>query len=119
MRVTVSMPSTGVVYAPGLAQPVVFEDADLSTSDADTLKALLKQADFFGQHSTAEGAGRPVADGQQYKIVVEDGKRVRSLSVSGPFDDIANEDERKLVIHLVDMARLLRRQRANSAAKKS
>ena len=49
MRITVSMPSTGVFYSPGLARPVVIDVDQLPKETADKLKALADRAGIFDQ----------------------------------------------------------------------
>ena len=85
MRITVSMPSTGVFYAPGLARPVVLDVDELPKEAAASLKALADRAGILKSSEPIEvGADPKVRDGRQLTIEVEDGGKQRVLRVAEP-----------------------------------
>jgi hypothetical protein len=89
MRITVSMPSTGVFYAPGLARPVTIEVDQLPKSTADALKALVKRADVLtGVEPIEVTASKQARDGRQFFIRVEDGNKERTLRVAEPLGEL-------------------------------
>jgi hypothetical protein len=115
MRITVSMPSTGLVYAPGLARPVVLDVDGMPKDIADKLKALAKRADVFDHGDTAEKPSSQMRDGQQFVIHVEDGEKQQTLRVAEPF---AGGSAMKEFVQLVrDQANLARSAAAPASTK--
>jgi hypothetical protein len=98
MRITVSMPSTGVFYAPGLARPVVIDVDQLPKETADKLKALAERAGIFDQSKTLEfPPAKGLRDAQEFAITVEEGDRSRTIRLTGPTDALPNEWLREFV----------------------
>lgn len=89
MRITVSMPSTGLVYAPGLAQPITIEVDRLPKSTGDALRTLAARANIFGGTEPIDiAAPRTVRDARKLVIQVEDGGRQRILQVAEPLSGV-------------------------------
>jgi len=98
MRITVSMPSTGVFYAPGLARPVVIDVDQLPKETADKLKALAERAGIFDQSKRVEfPPAKGLRDAQEFAITVEEGDRSSTIRWTGPTDALPNEWLRKFV----------------------
>ena len=121
MRITVSMPSTGLFYSPGLSRPVVLDVDGMPKDIADKLKALAKRADVFDHGDTVEekpSSQKPpsqMRDGQQFIIHVEDGEKQQTLRVAEPF---AGDSPMKEFVQLVrDQANLARSAAAPASTK--
>ena len=116
MRITVSMPSTGVFYSPGLARPVVIDVDQLPKETADKLKALADHAGIFDQSNTLEfPPPMGMRDAQEFAITVEDGDRSSTIRWAGPSDAVRNERLREFV----DLVRKLARPARQPPASKS
>ncbi len=109
MRITVSMPSTGIFYAPGLARPVVFDSDDLPAPVAEKLKRLADDAQLFEHAETAPSLPPDKRrDVQETVITVEaDGKK-RTIHVSDPAGSMANKSLREFVALVREQAELQR-----------
>jgi hypothetical protein len=90
----------GVAAFPGLAKPVSIDCERLPPEATARLHDLVRQADFFAlpRDSTAPTA----PDARRYTIVVDDGTRCSTVTVSEP---IANPALRDLVAELRAHAR--------------
>ncbi len=110
MRITVSMPSTGIVFAPGLARPVVIDTDQLPADVAEKLKRLAENAQLF-EHAEAAPSPAPkqLRDAQEFTITVEAEGKQRTLRVSDPVGSIANPSLREFVQLVRDQAALQRR----------
>jgi Emfourin len=98
MRITVSMPSTGVFYSPGLARPVVIDVDQLPTETAEKLKALAERAGIFDQSNALEfPPAKGLRDAQEFAITVEEGDRRSTIRWTGPTDALRNEWLREFV----------------------
>jgi len=85
MRITVSMPSTGVFYAPGLAGRVVLDLDQLPKEIAEPLKTLVDRAGIFTGSETIDLPADPkMRDIRQITIEVEDRGKQRVLHVAEP-----------------------------------
>lgn len=85
MRITVSMPSTGFVFAPGLARPVVIDVDALPAAEAANLKALAQDAGVFDAAAPLTIPADPkTRDAREVVIDVEDGSRRRMLRIAEP-----------------------------------
>ena len=114
MRITVSMPSTGIFYAPGLARPVVIETDKLPAAVAEKLERLADDAQLFEQAEAAPGvAPGKLRDAQETLITVEVEGKQRTIRVSDPVGSIANKSLRKFV-ELVREQTELQRQKDKS-----
>lgn len=114
MQITVTMPSTGVVFAPGLAAPVVIDVEQLPAGVAETAKRLVADAHLFDSPDEAlpsEEAGRSMRDQQQLVVTVEDGGKRRTLRISEPLQSIESAPLRALVQFVRDLAKQVRQQR--------
>lgn len=89
MRIVFSAESTGLAYFPGLAKPVTIDSKQLPQDEADELKRLVDEAQFFERTYTVNGTTRGMADYQQYTITIVDGKRRKTLTVACPSEDPA------------------------------
>jgi hypothetical protein len=75
--------SGGIAYFPGLAGPRTIDVDALDPKTRDTIKRLIREADFFSL--PAEAPVRPgAADHCTYQLTVEDGARRHSISVCDP-----------------------------------
>ena len=111
MRITVSMPSTGIFYAPGLAQPVIIEVDQLPKEIGEELRVLAERAGIFDQLDTlALGNSKHVRDAQQTTITVERGEKRRTIQLSDPVPEISNEPLREFIRRVREQARSARRQ---------
>jgi len=109
MRITVSMPSTGIFYAPGLAAPVVIDSEALPAAVAEKLKRLADDAKLFEQPETAPSAAPGKArDVQETVITVEAEGKERTLRVADPIGSIANKSLREFVTLVREQAERLR-----------
>ncbi len=86
MRVTFAMPSTGLGFFPGLAKPVVIDEASLAQPDAHELEALVAAARVF-ERPAATPPAPTGADLRHYTITVEQGDRRRELQLTDPIVD--------------------------------
>ena len=79
MRITITKPSTGVAYFPGLAKPVVLDSATLTQADAAELEKLIAAAEISRlstEERSAPAAPAGAADFKQDIVTVErEGKR--------------------------------------------
>ena len=111
MRITVSMPSTGLFYAPGLARPIVIEVDQLPKEVAEKLSGLAERARIFDQPETVElGESKNVRDAQQFTITVEHGDKRRTIQLFEPLTAIPNEALREFIQLVREQARLARGQ---------
>lgn len=99
MRITVSMPSTGIFYAPGLARPVVIETDKLPSAVATKLKRLADDAGLFEQTDelVRRTASNKLRDAQEFVITVEAEGKERTLHIADPIGSIANRALREFV----------------------
>lgn len=97
MRVTVSTPSTGFVYAPGLAKAVTIEVADLPKDEAQEIETLVNGCNFFQQPALMAPSTGTARDVRSMRITIEDKDRTHTIEVSEPFSDIQDEQLRVLV----------------------
>jgi hypothetical protein len=110
MRITVSMPSTGVFYSPGLARPVVLDVDKLPAEVAQKLERLVEESKFFDQpEAIGEASAQGLRDAQQLTITVEAGGKQHTLRVSDPIGSIANASLREFVQLVREQAALERR----------
>jgi len=110
MRITVSMPSTGIFYAPGLARPVVIDSDELPAVVAEKLKRLADDAQLFEHAEPAPSAAPDKRrDVQETVITVEAKGKERTLRVSDPIGSIANASLREFVELVLERAELQRR----------
>lgn len=77
----------GLAYFPGLSQPRVVDSADLPAAEADRLRQLVAEANFFQQPAAPRTLPKGAADYQQYTITVEDGRRRRTVRLADPIAD--------------------------------
>jgi hypothetical protein len=89
MRVTIAMPSTGLFYAPGLAEPVVLELSALPPAEAARIQALVQDAKVFDRAAAPEALARPMPDARQFTVTVEQGDRSCTLHLTEPIADPA------------------------------
>jgi len=110
MRITVSMPSTGLVYAPGLARPLVIETDKLPTAVADKLSRLVEEARLFDQPEAVQSPqSDQLRDAQEMTITVEADGKQRTLHVADPIGSITKAALRDFVQLVREQAALLRR----------
>lgn len=109
MRITVSMPSTGIFYAPGLARPVVIDSDELPAAVAEKLKRLADDAELFAQAEAPPSAPGKRRDVQETVIIVEAEGKERTLRVSDPIGSIANPSLREFIELVRERAELQRR----------
>ncbi|MGH6743019.1 MAG: protealysin inhibitor emfourin [Bradyrhizobium sp.] len=109
MRITVSMPSTGIVYAPGLARPVVIDSDKLPTPVAQKLERLAAESKLF-EPTEAEPRAAPdkLRDAQETVITVEAEGKERTLRIVDPVGSIANKSLRDFVALVREQAERLR-----------
>jgi hypothetical protein len=116
MRITVSMPSTGIVFAPGLARPVVIDSDNLPADVVKRLERLAAEAKLFEPaHDAPSAFPDPMRDAQTLTITVEAGGKHRTLHVSDPLGPSANPSLRKFVELVRDQAALQRERDARGA----
>jgi hypothetical protein len=109
MRITVSMPSTGIVFAPGLAQPVVIDTDELPATTAKKLERLADDAKLFEQTDVDLGIGSGKArDAQETIITVEDEGNERTFRVTDPVGAIRNKSLREFITLVREEAERLR-----------
>ncbi|MGK9167193.1 hypothetical protein KXR53_12895 [Inquilinus limosus] len=104
MRITFAMSSTGIFYAPGLAQPVVLELAALPSEEAARIEALVRDAHVLDRPAPEE-ASRPMPDARRFTVTVDEDGRSRTLELAEP---IADPTLKALIRCLQDQARALR-----------
>ena len=76
MRVTISMPSTGVFHAPGLAKTVTIDAKNTPDDKLEKLRALVEGARFFEQPAVVGGKTAKSRDARQLGLVIEmDGRQ--------------------------------------------
>jgi hypothetical protein len=98
MRITVSMPSTGIFYAPGLDRPIVIDVDQLPADLAQKLERLVDEAKFFDQPEAPQGApSKQLRDAQQISITVEADGKQHTIQVFDPIASIANPSLREFV----------------------
>jgi hypothetical protein len=86
MRIQFQMEG-GVAFFPGLAAPVVVEVDKLPPEQASEWERLVAGAQFFDLPATVGDAGRPIPDGCQYTITVEEGGRSSTVCALDPVVD--------------------------------
>jgi hypothetical protein len=89
MRVTIAMPSTGLFYAPGLAESVVLELSALPRPEAARIEALVSDAKVFDRAAGPESLSRPTPDARQVTVTVEQSGRSCTLHLTEPIADPA------------------------------
>jgi len=110
MHITVSMPSTGLVYAPGLARPVEIDVAQLPAEEAQKFETLVENARLFEKPDLIElNASAQTRDAKQYEIVVEKEGKKRTLRVWEPLASIGDVALREFIAYARDYAQQLRR----------
>jgi hypothetical protein len=93
------MPSTGLVYAPGLARPVVIDTNELPETVARKLERLADDAKLFEQTDTTLGTGSGKSrDAQETLITVQDEGKERTFRVTDPIGATASKSLRKFVM---------------------
>ena len=114
MRITVSMPSTGIVYAPGLARPVVIDSDQLPTPVAEKLERLANEAKLF-EPAEAEPRAAPdkLRDAQETVITVEAEGKQRTIRVSDPVGSMTNKSLREFVALVREQADRLRQEQTS------
>lgn len=116
MRITVSMPSTGLFYSPGLARPVAIEVDELPSEVAGEIKRLVGEARLFDPGEIKSVPLAPnVRDGQQLTITVEEGDKQRTLHVSDPAGSIEDPSLRRFVEMVRQQADAARRRLRDQA----
>jgi hypothetical protein len=111
MRITVSMPSTGIAYVPGLAKAAVIEVDQLPKELANELRDLAERAGIFDRVDMLSiGGTKDVRDARQTTITVEQGDKRRIIQLSDPVPEISNEPLREFTRRVTDQARLARQQ---------
>lgn len=109
MRITVSMPSTGIFYAPGLAAPVVIDSDALPKAVAAKLERLADEAKLFEQPAAApKAAPDKRRDVQETVITVEAEGKERTIRVSDPIVSIASKPLREFIALVREQAERLR-----------
>jgi hypothetical protein len=104
------MPSTGLVYAPGLARPVVINTDELPETVGRKLERLADDAKLFEQTDTTLGTGSGKArDTQETLITVEAEGKERTLRVTDPIGAIASKPLREFIMLVREEAERLRR----------
>jgi Emfourin len=110
MHITVSMPSTGLVYAPGLTRPVVIDVAQLPAEEAQKFESLVENARLFDKPDLIElNSSAQIRDAKQYEIVVDKQGKKRILRVWEPLESISDVGLREFVAYVRDYAQQLRR----------
>jgi len=82
MRITLSTPSTGIFYSPGLARPVTVDVDTLPAARAQKLRSLAVEAGIFLKDIPAKPASAASRDMQQFVINVEDGEQQQTLRLT-------------------------------------
>jgi len=110
MRITVSLPSTGFIYAPGLARPVVIDFAQLPAADAQKFETLVGNARLFDKPDLLElNSLAETRDAKQYEIIVEKDGKKRILRVWEPVESIGDVALREFIAYARDYAQQQRR----------
>jgi hypothetical protein len=108
MRITVTMPSTGIFYAPELAKPVVIDTNNLAPSVAAKLEHLAAEARLFATPDTATEAFDHHPDMQETVFAVEEGGKERIIRV--PDQEAIPDPSLRAFVDLVhEQANLVRR----------
>jgi hypothetical protein len=103
------MPSTGLVYAPGVARPVVIDTNELPATVARKLERLADEAKLFEQTDTTLGTGSGKSrDAQETLITVEAEGKERTLRVTDPVGAIASKPLREFIMLVQQEAERLR-----------
>ena len=108
MKITVSMPSTGIVYAPGLARPVIIDSDRLAPAVAKKLARLADEAQLFAGVDITPSAAPKLRDAQETVIAVEAGGKVRTIHVTDAVGSISNKALREFVTLVREQADRLR-----------
>jgi hypothetical protein len=108
MRITVTMPSTGIFYAPGLAKPVAIDTKDLDSSVAAKLERLAADARLFANADATPEASGQSSDMQETVIAVEEGGKERLIRVSDQ-EAIQDPSLRAFIDLVQEQANLARR----------
>ena len=95
MKITVSMPSTGIVYAPGLARPVIIDSDRLAPAAAKKLARLADEAQL-GADLTPSAVPK-LRDAQETVIAVEADGKMRTIHVTDAVWSISNKALREFV----------------------
>ena len=108
MRITLAMPSTGVVFSPGLARPVEFDVDSLAPETALRLKTLAAKAGVFDQTSPLNAPPqRGIRDTRQFILHVEGAGKECSFYVSEPLSEL-NAPLREFIQLVRDQASKIR-----------
>jgi Emfourin len=110
MHITVSLPSTGFIYAPGLARPVVIDVAQLPAVEAQKFETLVGNARLFDKPDLIElNSLAETRDAKQYEIIVEKEGKKRILRVWEPVESIGDVALREFIAYARDYAQQQRR----------
>jgi hypothetical protein len=108
MRITFAMSSTGLFYAPGLAEPVVLDLTVLPPAEAARIEALVREAHVLDRPTAPESLSPPMPDARCFTLTVEQDGRSRTLDLPEP---IADPALKALVRCLQDQVRALQAKR--------
>lgn len=109
MKITVTMPSTGIVYAPGLARPVIIDSDRLAPAVAKRLARLADEGQLFAGADITPSVAPKLRDAQETVIAVEAGGKVRTIHVTDAVGSISNKALREFVTLVREQADRLRR----------
>ena len=96
----------GFAFFPGLRDAVTVETGALPPEEAEGLRRLVEETDFFGLPEETGGARAGAADHRCYKITAEDGVRGHTVRVTDP---VADPGLRALVGYLSARAKASRK----------
>jgi hypothetical protein len=103
------MPSTGIVFAPGLARPVVIDSDKLPAPVAQRLERLAAEANLFEPTEAAPSAAPDkLRDAQETVITVEAEGKERTIRVADPVGSITDKSLREFVALVREQADRLR-----------
>src|SRR3954452_16994333 len=77
----------GIAFFPGLNKPVVLNSSDLPKAQADQLQQLIDSARFFELPAASRSLPKGAADMRRYTIMVEYGRRRRTVRLTDPIED--------------------------------
>ncbi len=86
MRIQLKI-SGGVAYFPGLSQPITIDSDALPQQEAEELKRLVDEANFFALPPAVNVPAPGAADYRQYSITVDDEKRHHIIQATDPITD--------------------------------
>jgi hypothetical protein len=87
MRVSLSMPSTGLAYLPGKAKPITVDSNALPEDEAAKLEQLVADARLFDRPADKSAVKPRGADYQEYTITVDSGDRTCTIRLADPVKD--------------------------------